>query len=759
MNKLTASSLVNALSFLFFFFSINLLTAQNYGKLWSVVTEVEVSKDPVQITIRWNEVDKVSRYQIYRRVFGSTDWGMAINPSDISPLATSYVDTDVTLSTWYEYKIIATRTEYPIFSLGYVCAGIEIENITDKGTMALLIDNSFQLDLQAELEELTLDLIGDGWQVIQIPVDREDSPIAVKAQIQTSATAHPNLKALYLIGQIPVPYSGMFAVDSHLDHVGAWPADIYYGDLDGVWTDITVNNTTATDPRNHNEPGDGKFDQSSIPSLSELQIGRIDFSNLTDHPTSELNLLKAYLNKAHQFKHGEIAVNQKALIDDNFQNNAEGFAGTAWRSFGGLIGKNNVNQADYFTETVADNFLLSYASGGGTYSSINGVGTTDDFIDHEVRSIFNFYTASYLGDWDSENNFMRMTLTSGDALTSAWVGRPHWMLQGLGLGKTIGFVTLLSQNNSSLNGYYPSGNFAQGVHQSLMGDPTLRTHPVLPPENVSALLEDDEIILQWEPAIESYVGFNVYKSNSKTGEYNKLNDELITTQRFVDTDTEAAHHYYMVKGVKLQETPSGSYYNNSQGVFADVASVGALALPVDLLSFTTQKTDHEKVNLNWVTVTEENVSHFEVQRSADAALWEAIGEVKAFGNSVELRNYSLIDVLPFSGNNYYRLKMIDRDGTFEFSDIKLVQFQGNEDLQLSVFPNPAAKEIHVRLPNHLATNNGTLQIFDSKGALVLEQAYSINLLRVNIEHFQTGIYTVKINSDSFSSEYKLLKTN
>src|SRR5207248_1131072 len=87
-------------------------------------------------------------------------------------------------------------------------------------------------------------------------------------------------------GHVPVPYSGLLNPDGHPNHLGAWPADAYYGDMDGLWTDTTVN-YVGTDPgdpadtaRLANVPGDGKFDQSTIPGVVRLNVGRVDLANL-----------------------------------------------------------------------------------------------------------------------------------------------------------------------------------------------------------------------------------------------------------------------------------------------------------------------------------------------------------------------------------------------------------------------------------------------------------------------------------------------
>jgi hypothetical protein len=85
---------------------------------------------------------------------------------------------------------------------------------------------------------------------------------------------------VFLLGRIRVPYSGDIYPDGHPDHEGAWPADVYYADMNGAWTDNAVNVTVANDERHRNVPEDGKFDQSVLPTDVELQIGRVDFANM-----------------------------------------------------------------------------------------------------------------------------------------------------------------------------------------------------------------------------------------------------------------------------------------------------------------------------------------------------------------------------------------------------------------------------------------------------------------------------------------------
>src|SRR5438093_1179958 len=138
------------------------------------------------------------------------------------------------------------------------------------------------------------------------PQDTQTIP-TVKALIAADYNADPaNVRALFLFGHVPVPYSGNIIPDGHYpDHQGAWPADAYYGDIDGHWTDLKVSSVIASDARNRNVPGDGKFDQSEIPSPVELEVGRVDLAKLPGRTSlagpatfpSELELLRQYLNK------------------------------------------------------------------------------------------------------------------------------------------------------------------------------------------------------------------------------------------------------------------------------------------------------------------------------------------------------------------------------------------------------------------------------------------------------------------------------
>ena len=119
---------------------------------------------------------------------------------------------------------------------------------------------TFSDSLATEIAKLRKDFICDGWLVLQHNVSRTDSVTHIKSLILADYHADSiNTKAVFLLGHVPVPYSGDINPDGHPDHLGAWPADVYYADMIGNWTDNTINDTLAGRPQNQNRIGDGEI--------------------------------------------------------------------------------------------------------------------------------------------------------------------------------------------------------------------------------------------------------------------------------------------------------------------------------------------------------------------------------------------------------------------------------------------------------------------------------------------------------------------
>ncbi len=544
--------------------------AQTLGQNKSVRMWAVAQSSPARITLNWLTHTNTTGYTVYRKLKGGTSWGSVIATLDAS--ATQYVDNSVALNTSYEYKVIRTTSNLGS-GYGYVNAGIEMAMVEKRGTLVLIVDNTFTTSLATGLALLQQDLEGDGWKVVRHDVSRTAAVTAVKALIVADYNADPtNVKAVLNIGHVPVPMSGNLAPDGHGEHYGAWSADVYYGEMNGAWTDNTVNSSSASWTRNFNVPGDGKFDQTVIPTAVELAVGRVDLYDLPAFSQSETTLLGNYLTKLHQWKVKQLTAQDRAVVDDNFTGYSDAFSQNAWRGFGPLVHPNNCIAGDYFTELGAQSHLWSYGCGGGWWNSANGVGNTAQFASSAPQGIFTVLFGSYFGDWDYTDDFLRAALASGKTLTNCWAGYPNWFFHHMGLGETIGYSTTLTQNNGS--GHYEPANPSPGrVHIALMGDPTLRMHIVAPPTNVQASSANgSSTTVTWNASPETgLVGYHVYRYNTATQTWDRRTTTAVTGLSFVDNTAGLSGTVrYMVRALKLQVSFSGSYYNLSTGAFGQV---------------------------------------------------------------------------------------------------------------------------------------------------------------------------------------------
>jgi Secretion system C-terminal sorting domain len=119
-------------------------------------------------------------------------------------------------------------------------------------------------------------------------------------------------------------------------------------------------------------------------------------------------------------------------------------------------------------------------------------------------------------------------------------------------------------------------------------------------------------------------------------------------------------------------------------------------LPLKLVSFE-GKLEGNQIRLNWKTAGEENTSYFDIEYGTDGS-FSTIGTVSAAGSSNTVKNYTFTHQTPASGTNYYRLKMLDKDGAFTYSDVVPVNVSLKQS-DLKIYPNPTRGEVWVQ---HLA---------------------------------------------------------
>ena len=468
--------------------------------------------------------------------------------------------------------VLDTGGPYEPPRFGHIFAGINYPPIEYRGTVLLLIDDYYLPELEYELGRLKVDLVGDGWKIKQIEVNRNDPVTLVKNLIINQCQSDSSINTLFIIGHVPVPYSGNVQ-SAHSNHCGAWPADLYYAELDDNWTDSVVNNTSATRPANHNVPGDGKFDQTLINSGVDLCVGRVDLYDMPAFTGTDIELLRNYLDKDHNYRQGYFLPERRGLIDDN----VGGLFGVApaangLRNFSAMFTADSVFELDYFNTMQSHSYLWSMGCGGGSYNSCGGVGTTADFASRTVQSVFTILYGSYFGDWDNPNNLLRAPLGSDDALlTCCWAGAPNWHFHHMALGFTIGYSARLSQNN--IRTYAPTDRAYQ-IHTALMGDPTLRLHVVSPPYLLNFNTINNSIQLSWTKSADSILGYYIYRSDNLENTFTRITNQFIETNQWIDSNPLSGNNVYMVRAVKLEISGSGTYYNLSQGIIDSVNFTG-----------------------------------------------------------------------------------------------------------------------------------------------------------------------------------------
>jgi len=190
----------------------------------------------------------------------------------------------------------------------------------------------------------------------------------------------------------------------------------------------------------------------------------------------------------------------------------------------------------------------------------------------------------------------------------------------------------------------------------------------------------------------------------------------------------------------------------------NVYTLGALrdgALPVELVSFTgmaRERTSH----LEWSTSEEINSSHFEVERSDDAKSWRQIGSVDARGEGIASPTasvrYAFIDETPVGGNNFYRLKMVDRDETFAYSRIVKIAIDGQ--LEWAVYPNPVADKLF--FSTNIKQNLASARLVDAAGRTMFA-SHGESGEGIDVSRMPPGLYLLKFSfTDGLSKSYQVL---
>jgi hypothetical protein len=181
-------------------------------------------------------------------------------------------------------------------------------------------------------------------------------------------------------------------------------------------------------------------------------------------------------------------------------------------------------------------------------------------------------------------------------------------------------------------------------------------------------------------------------------------------------------------------------------------------LPVELLYFSA-KLKGKTVFLNWSTATEFNNSYFEVQRSKDNESFEVIDIINGYGNSSVVRSYDSKDEKPYEGISYYRLRQVDYDGRYSYSETVPVQLNSINDFDF-VFasPTPTMEEVIIGF-DYNNESSVEVNISDAVGKTISSQMLypkqGFNRMNINIPRVTSGIYFITLANSAFTTSKKI----
>jgi len=193
-------------------------------------------------------------------------------------------------------------------------------------------------------------------------------------------------------------------------------------------------------------------------------------------------------------------------------------------------------------------------------------------------------------------------------------------------------------------------------------------------------------------------------------------------------------------------------FHTTQGHIYAKSFDASTILPVTLQSFTVAKEKSSSL-LTWSTTHEENNLHFELQHSKDGNSFTTVATVASKGNTSTGHQYSFVHALPIKGMNYYRLKQVDKNGSFSFSKVVRIEFS-HSAIAINVFPNPVNDILHVQ---HSMNNLREIIVRDAVGKTVKQIKTNALSFDVPVSDLAKGNYFVCLVGDGATETTPFVK--
>lgn len=474
-----------------------------------------------------------------------------------------------------QYKTVFTDTIDNSKNFGYGYRYFSNQNRIQRiGKTLILVDFKIQNEIKQELNDYIHTLEKSGIKCDLRRTQRAEEFDAKKVQqtmaiVQEYHKDNPDLENIIIIGRVPFAMSGHYTPDGHrTESYGAWPTDLFYAiNSKTLWQDSSIDTTPPPDafPWHHNIKADGKFDPGYLPNDVEINIGRIDMYNLPAFEESEAQLIKRYFQKNKNFRTGTITPENNAILDDGWGNTyREKFSTEAIINYNAIFGENNYQKMKSRTIMDKESYLFFWGGASGGTNSIFDIVYTDEISNQNFNAVFNTVFGSRAVEWSVEDNIMRAIIASEPmALTARWGVRPFFYNFPMGVGKTIGYCHTFSANNTYLLSH-GTPVFHRTIHQTLIGDPTLKMYYPAQINFKSITKLNDEITFEWDKQ-DNAVGYNIYFKDDNLKHYELLNEEWIRENTFISNKKFKGKISFLLKKVEKIQNNQGSYFEESIG--------------------------------------------------------------------------------------------------------------------------------------------------------------------------------------------------
>jgi len=308
----------------------------------------------------------------------------------------------------------------------------------------------------------------------------------------------------------------------------------------------------------------------------------------------------------------------------------------------------------------------------------------------------------------------------------------------MGLGENIGYGVKLTQNNiGSLYFGSPTGITGRWIHHGLMGDPTLRNDVVAPVSNVVATKVGNNCNISWTASPEPGVlGYNIYMKNDTNTNYVKVNSTLIAGTTYTDNCLLYKGIYkYMVRAYKLETTPSGSYYNMSEGI-------------ADTANSTNGMKAHASFSLS-VSGTTVNVTNLSVNTTANN--WN-------FGDGGTATTVNAAHT--YTANGSYTITLISSNSCNSDTAklvVNIISASINElnSINATVYPNPSNGKITVSLNNR---DNEAYEatVYNQEGKLIQRKLNVRDRVDFDLSGEASGLYFLQLRNEKGAYSQKFV---